>query len=334
MASMPPGAANQEKWRRRSRRAGVVLLSLLLLCTVVVNGCTGWLARSIVWGPNTDRHVDPAVEPGPEVLTRLGVDRAMRVDVGPPAASLSLWIVEPRPTDGAATSAPPPRGTVLVLHGINDKKDSMVGVGKHFAAHGYRAVLVDLRAHGRSSGQWLSFGAVESKDLSQVVDALAGACLLAGKVGVFGPSFGGGIAVQFAGRDPRVGAVVSVCGFTSMRDVTPGVVRMYAPVPVKWLLLDSSIQRAVTEAGRIGGFDPDAASAIDAIRKTSARVLLIHGKLDRKIPPSHSERLHAAAPDHSRLILLDGEDHDSILAGDAGGVVLRESVAWFDEWLR
>jgi pimeloyl-ACP methyl ester carboxylesterase len=119
-----------------------------------------------------------------------------------------------------------------------------------------------------------------------------------------------------------------------MRDVTPRVVRIYAPAPLKWLLIDSSIQRAVTEAGRVGGFDPDSASAIDAIRKTDAPVLLIHGKLDRKIPPSHSERLHAAAPGHSQLLLLDGENHDSILAGDAGGVVLRESVAWFDQWLR
>jgi pimeloyl-ACP methyl ester carboxylesterase len=334
MATMPPGATNHAKWRRRSRRAGLVLLSLLLLCTVLANGCTGWLARSIVWGPNTDKHIDPAADPVPEALTRLGVDRGIRIDVGPPAASLSLWIVEPRPADGAARTAPPPRGTVLVLHGINDKKDTMIGVGKHFAAHGYRAVLVDLRAHGRSGGQWLSFGAVESKDLAQVVDALDTAGLLAGKIGVFGPSFGGGVAVQVAGRDRRVRAVVSVCGFTSMRDVTPGVVRMYAPPPVKWLLLESTIRRAVTEAGRVGGFDPDAASAVDAIRRTDAQVLLIHGKLDRKIPPRHSERLHAAAPDHSRLILLDGETHDSILAGDAGGVVLRESAAWFDAWLR
>jgi pimeloyl-ACP methyl ester carboxylesterase len=119
-----------------------------------------------------------------------------------------------------------------------------------------------------------------------------------------------------------------------MRDVTPRVVRLYAPWPVKWLLLDSSIQRAVTEAGRVGHFDPDDASALRAIQRTKAQVLLIHGKNDVKIPPSHSQRLHDAAPDHSRLVLLDGEDHDSILAGDAGGVVLREATAWFDEWLR
>ena len=209
----------------------------------------------------------------------------------------------------------------------------MVPLGRQLAARGYRAVLVDLRAHGRSGGQWLTFGVHESRDLSQVLDALSAQGLLAGEVGVFGPSFGGGIAIQFAGRDERVKAVVSVCGFTSMRDVTPGVVRMYTPV-VGWMLFDSTIQRAVTQAGRVAGFDPDEASALSAIRRTDARVLLIHGKKDRKIPPEHSRRLHAAAPDRSRLLLLDEHDHDSILAGDSNGVVLRETAAWFDQWLK
>ena len=320
-------APKPRAWRRRFSRLGYVLASFLLVVTVALNGCTGWLARSIVWGPNTDKHIDPAGDPSPDALARLGVDRQLRVDVGPPSASLALWVVDPN-------VPPDPRGTVLVLHGINDRKDTMLGVGQHFAAHGYRAVLVDLRAHGRSSGRWLSFGAIESKDLSQVIDGLHERGLLAGPVGVFGPSYGGGVAVQLAGRDERVRAAVSVCGFTSMREVTPRVVRLYAPPPFKWLLLDSTIGRAVTEAGKLGGFDPDHASTLDAIARTMAQVLLIHGKQDGKIPPRHSQRLHAAAPDHSRLILLDGEDHDSILTGDAGGLVLRESVAWFDKWMK
>ena len=326
---------------RFRRWLAAALVAAAMLGFVLLNGCTHWLARSIVWGPNTDRFVDPARDPSEDALARLGVDRQLRVEAGPPAASLSLWVVDPPGAPAAATrpatspaTRPAPRGTVLVLHGINDRKDSMLGVGRQFAARGYRSVLVDLRAHGRSGGQWLSFGAVEARDLSQVLDALDSAGLLAGPVGVFGPSFGGGVAVQFAGRDERVKAAVSVCGFTSMRDVTPRVFRMYAPAPFKWLMLDSSIQQAVTEAGRVGGFDPDEADALRAIRRTEARVLLIHGRRDAKIPPRHSERLHAAAPDRSRLLLLDGEDHDSILAGDAGRVVIAEAAAWFDQWLK
>lgn len=316
--------------RRRGRRVVAILVALCVACFLLVNGCTGWLARSIVWGPNTDKPIDLADDPKPAALAALGVDHQLRVHVGPPPASLSVWVVEPSRNEGGPAS---PRGTVLVLHGITDRKDSMLGLGRQFAAGGYRAVLVDLRAHGRSGGRWLTFGVTESRDLAQVLDALAAADLLAGDVGVFGPSYGGGVAVQFAGIDPRVKAVVAVCPFASMRDVTPGVVRMYAPWPIRWLLLGSTIDRAVTEAGRIAGFDPDAASAVEAIRRTDAQVLLVHGRDDVKIPPSHSRRLHDAAPGHSRLLLLDGHGHDSVLAGDSGGVVLRESLDWFGRWL-
>jgi hypothetical protein len=107
---------------------------------------------------------------------------------------------------------------------------------------------------------------------------------------------------------------------------------MYAPV-VGWLMPDSSIQRAATASGKIGGFDPDDADALGAIQQTSAQALLIHVENDAKIRPSHSRRLHAA-PGHRRLVLLDGHDRDSILAGDSGGVVLREAVAGFDAWLK
>src|SRR4051812_7038128 len=128
--------------RRLGRWVGGSVLALLLLSVVLLNGCSGLLARSILWGPNTDKPINPADDPSNEALARLGVNRQLRVDVGPPAASLSLWVVDP-----PASSRPAPRGTVLVLHGINDRKDSMLGLGKQIAAHGYRSVLVDLRAH-------------------------------------------------------------------------------------------------------------------------------------------------------------------------------------------
>lgn len=199
---------SDRSWRLRLLRVGSLTLGTLFICLVVtLNGCTGWLARSIVWGPNTDKQIDPAADPGPEQLSAMGVARQLRVPVGPPSAELSVWVIDP--PAGIA-----PRGTILVLHGIIDKKETMLGVARDLAASGFRTVPVDLRAHGRSSGQWLTFGVVEARDLSQVLDALETQGLLAGPVGVFGPSYGGAVAIQLAGADPRVRAVVAVCPFT------------------------------------------------------------------------------------------------------------------------
>src|ERR1043166_1765874 len=46
-------------------------------------------------------------------LSALGVSQQVRVEVGPPAASLSVWIVEPTHAG--------PRATVLGLHGHRDQ---------------------------------------------------------------------------------------------------------------------------------------------------------------------------------------------------------------------
>src|SRR5205807_821916 len=137
-------------------------------------------ASALIYAPNAGRPPDPAGDPAPPALGPLTA-RALRVDVGPPRASLALLLLDPP----AGTA---PRATVFLLHGIRDRKESMLGWGRRLATEGYRAVLVDARGHGRSSGDFLTYGVVEARDLSQALDALAAQCLIAGRVGAMGAS--------------------------------------------------------------------------------------------------------------------------------------------------
>jgi pimeloyl-ACP methyl ester carboxylesterase len=300
-------------------------MAVLVFCTalLVINGCTGWLAQAIVWGPNTGKVIDPDADPEPEVYEALGVDQQLRIDVGPPEASLAVWVMEPKP-------AREPRGTVIVLHGINSGKDRVANVGFALARAGYRSVCVDLRSHGYSSGQFLTFGVLDSADLVQVTDSLRDRGLLSGELGVYGSSYGGAVAIEYAAVDPRVRAVVAVAPFASLREVTPGMVHRYAPWPARLFLFDSTIQRAITRAGWIGNFDPDRASPVEAIQKTSAQVLLMHGRDDVHIPSWQSQQLHDAARSHSQLILRPGRDHGTIMSDR---IVRSSTLDWFDRYL-
>jgi pimeloyl-ACP methyl ester carboxylesterase len=259
------------------------------------------LARAIIQAPNAGRS-----EPAP-------MTGEIRVAVGPPRASIALATVDP-------AHGSPPRATVFVLHGIRDRKEAMRPWATMLARAGYRAVLVDLRGHGRSTGDVLTYGVVDAVDLSQVLDALADQGRIVGPVGVMGHSYGAATAIQWAGRDARVAGVVAVAPFTNLRDVVPG----YTIVP----LSPAFVARVVDRAGKLGGFDPDAASPLDAITRARAPVLLVHGRADRRIPPSHSQRLHAAAPDHSELVLVDGAGHDDV-TGAPGARLAERTVAWF-----
>ncbi len=261
-------------------------------------------AAAITDAPNRGRPPESAARPG-ETL----------IDVGPPAARISIEILD----------SPAPRGTVFLLHGIRDSKESMRAWGRHLAEHGYRAVLVDSRGHGRSSGDALTYGVQESRDLSRVVDALEAQGRIAGRVGVLGASYGAATAIEWAGRDARVAAVIAVSPFASLRDVVPG----YTPFP----LPPYFVKRAIDRAGERGGFDPDRASPLEAIATSRAPVLLVHGAGDAKIPVAHARRIAAAAPDRVTLVVVDGAGHDDVM-DSRGADLARRAPAWFDEHLR
>ncbi|MCA9267245.1 MAG: alpha/beta fold hydrolase [Planctomycetales bacterium] len=286
------------------------------------------MGTAIVAAPNVAKPqllTAPAEPPWTEQM--LGVDEFFRVPVGPVEASLAVYVIEPEGEDQIS-----PRGTIIVLHGMGARSAWMHGTATNLARHGYRAVLVDLRGHGASSGKLLTYGLQESRDISQVIDALAERRLLSGRLGVYGISYGAATAIHLAAVDRRVEAVVAVAPFSDMRGEVAHYLRTIGLPGVGLLLTDEQIQAAVDEAGELGRFSPDMADAGLAIRYTGAPVLLLHGTADMIIPLEHSERLHEAAPQHSDFQPLRGYGHLTVWL-DPLHTVRRRSVAWFDRYL-
>ena len=281
------------------------------------------LASAVALAPNSNRpHEMPGSLPMPAELAKRGAF-SFAVKVGPPAATLVSWVVEPR--------APLFKGTVVLLHGVRMDKRSLAGVGAALSDAGYRAVLVDLRGHGESSGRYLTYGGVETQDISMVLDALGSRGLTLGRVGVYGFSYGGAVALEASARDPRIEAVVAVAAFSTLRDVVDDYRRKYLPRPLN-MIPSAWFQDAVDEAGRIAAFDPDGIAPLRAVGHSSAALLLIHGTADTQVPLRHSQALLGAAHGNARLFTVEGAGHGAMPI-DSTGVVRREAVAWFDQWL-
>ena len=277
--------------------SGAVAAALLLASAALEARGASPLAEVIASVPNRINPWAAEANPLPPIERLLGVDRQFWVKVGPPEASLSVSVVEPQ------RKWQSPRGTILVLHGVLDRSAVMIPTARGLADSGYRAVLVDLRGRGRSTGKYMTFGLQEAKDLSQVIDALARGGLLAGKLGVYGISYGATTLIHLAAIDRRVQAVVAVEPFSSAREEVPHFACVVAP-GVGSLISDKTYQQSLDEAGRIAHYNPDEADAVKAIQRTSAPVLIIHGMNDWIVPHQQSERLHAAALDHSELVLV------------------------------
>jgi uncharacterized protein len=76
--------------------------------------------------------------------------------------------------------------------------------------HGFGALLLDTRGHGRSGGDAMDFGWYGDLDVAAAVAFLARQPDVAGgRIAVLGLSMGGEQAIVAAGSDPRIRAVVA-----------------------------------------------------------------------------------------------------------------------------
>ncbi len=297
---------------------------MLLALAALLPACSAdFFITQVIATPNLGREIDVGPEASRRALSEMEADRFLRVTVGPPVASIGAWIFEPPQY--------PVRGTVLVLHGVADGPFWMRSKAQALAKHGYRAVLVGLRGYGASSGALRGFGIHERHDLVQLVDALDRCGLLEGGLGVWGMSYGGAVAIMYAGQDPRVGAVVAVGAFAAMRPAVSHAMCLFFPFCSA--IRDEQQRDLIVDcAAGISEIDADDASAEIAITRTTAPVLLVHGEWDSIVPIENGERLHAAAPDHSVLERLPSTGHFGSW-WDLDGRVEALTMEWFDRHL-
>ncbi len=289
----------------------VFLVGLVVLC-VVYQRVTSQVAENLIRPRNLGRsYEDPPDE----------VTRAFRVSVDD-GVELDVWY-----TEAWGEPPPDPVDLMIILHGIGDNKRTMWPLARRYAVHGVSSVLVDLRGHGRSSSVPITYGAKDRFDLIAVLDHLEAEGMQLDDVGVYGPSYGGAVALQLGCQDPRVTRVVSAGGFGSMRRLMRPYLRS-ASEHFAWLVPTDFVQRTVELAGARGGFDPDDASATACIADSpSAHYVLVHSPVDEVVEYSDVLDVMAACGDRCELLTLEGMTHHETLSNEPLRQRLHEFTA-------
>jgi uncharacterized protein len=109
----------------------------------------------------------------------------------------------------------PPRPAVVCLTGYSGRKNvATIDVPKHLARAGFLAIAPDYRGYGESEGVRGRHRPLEQAENAH--DAITYLETVAGvdpeRIGIYGTSFGGAVAVWVAAFDDRVKAVVSAVG--------------------------------------------------------------------------------------------------------------------------
>lgn len=189
-----------------------------------------------------------------------------------------------------------PSGTVILLPGWGETKETLLGYALDLANHGYRVVLVDLRGQGESSGHYVTYGLIEHHDVGEVISALYAHHLVAGKLVLIGFSEGASIALDTAARDPRLDAVVAVAPFVNLETAIRGVGNFFMPDLSK-MVSDEKLDHALELADK--KVNRRLANANPALRveKIRAPVLYVAGGKDKISPAADVKALAAKTPE-------------------------------------
>lgn len=115
------------------------------------------------------------------------------------------------------------RAAVILLHPMASNRLGTTNHARMFARNGYGVLMIDLRAHGESGGDLLTFGGDEYLDVVAAVEYLqARPEVDAKRIGVMGLSLGAGTGLLSAARDERIAAVAADApGATVFQDWPP-----------------------------------------------------------------------------------------------------------------
>jgi len=196
---------------------------------------------------------------------------------------LKAWFAQPLNANGNA---------VILLHGVGDNRQGMMGFSTEFLSEGYTVLLPDSRGHG-SSGGIPTYGIREGDDLVLWYNWLRSHCAIKSLYGM-GESMGAAILLQALDRVPFC-AVVAESPFASFRQIAYIRVGQFLHTGA-WMgktILRPSIEFAFLYGWLTQGVWLPDASPEDSVARTQVPILLIHGLADASIPVQQSEAIFA-----------------------------------------
>ncbi|MHB8781484.1 MAG: alpha/beta hydrolase family protein [Candidatus Geothermincolia bacterium] len=221
---------------------------------------------------------------------------------------------------------------IVVSHSGFTQSSGFINIALGLRDMGYMTLVPDFRGSGGSAGQ-IELAGGEVDDLLAGVDELEARGLIEdSRIGIYGQSHGGAIAMLAAERDARIKAVVEEAGFSDLAQL------------YQHLLLSSDVgARELLQYGvGILGGTPEQfpelyrqRSAINYVDSFNAPLLIAHGAADPVVPLAQAQAMYDA-------MLLAGKtveiriypDEQHCIASPANREELSaDALAWFQRYL-
>lgn len=215
------------------------------------------------------------------------------------------------------------RATVILAHGIDGNRSDMLPRAWFLIRDHYNTLLVDLRDHGGSGGNYATPGYLESRDVLGAVDYLRNARHQSGPIVAFGHSYGAVACLWAASRSTEIAAVIADGAFISFQNMMRRATELLAQDPIRSPLQRFGLRLAGSQIAewivlpmyylRTGVWPSiKEGNVLNAIPRIDDRpILFIAGQLDEICPPSNAHLMYDLAESRKKaLLVVPGADHD------------------------
>ena len=262
-----------------------------------------WLAASLVIAHQlTRRPRRPFAEPVPAVAW--GAIEAHRIGTRD-GQELGAWLVKGRP------DAP----SILLLHGNGGSRGNCLKRAEVLAKQGYAVLLVTLRAHGDSTGEFNDIGYGARHDVVAGVEFLE-RNRPGRPVVIHGTSMGAASAIFAAGElGHRVRAYVLESPYQDLKRAVRNRTENALPPGLAWVAYRGMLVASVLVLPELEKISP-----LAAIGKVPADVpvFIMAGGTDRNARPEEARALFERVESHGRLLIFERGGHINFLDTEPG----------------
>jgi fermentation-respiration switch protein FrsA (DUF1100 family) len=274
----------------------ITLIVLGVVLVVIIVGLA-WVTRSIahdtVYHPPEDR---PAIEENPSDYGLQFENVTVTTEDG---YQLKGWYV---PGENGAT--------VIAQHGSPGPMPDSLYEAALLNDQGYNVLLSSFRAHGESDGDMISFGYHETKDIAAWYDYLLSRDDVdPDRIGIFGESMGGGVAILSAAENEGLKAVATASAFALTSETIETFIAHEQPGVPTWAvpILANAI---VFWAEQEWDFPAESVDTQPVVGQISPRpILIMHGGADDKVGPGDGQKLYDAAVEPKELWFVEEAGH-------------------------
>jgi fermentation-respiration switch protein FrsA (DUF1100 family) len=194
------------------------------------------------------------------------------------------------------------KGIVILMHGVQGNRLTMLNRGRFLARAGYSVLLFDFQAHGESSGKYITFGYLESKDAQAAVEFLHQNNQHE-KIGVIGVSMGG--AASLLATPPlEVDALILESVYPTIEEAISDRITIH--LGTFGTIFTPLFTYQLKPQARVS---PEELRPIEKAAKVTIPKYFIFGTEDRHTRIDESRRLYAHSADPKEAWAVDGAAH-------------------------